>query len=266
MVNPISMNKTLIFSAVISATLMIATACKKEKAAPPEAPHGLDGTLFDNEALHLSDTVVKRGQTLTAGFADNSWTGEWTVEPNNGVKVLGQHQTVEILFTQPGLYTVTAQTANNGPVYTGIVRVTDEVYTQPLFSSPSALATDDTITLEPLAFPDDVLVFCARARKSYSCWPLLVYQNNTTSTAISIDFPGTPNTAAINCTPGPYPAPHSFVYTRGYTNGTHTITIRLGQALTAYTGTVTITDDRYIFNWPDNIPVVITPREINRVK
>jgi hypothetical protein len=164
------------------------------------------------------------------------------------------------------MYAITATEAGSGTVHLSSIVVTDNPYTQPVFSLPSGLAPDDTITLEPLAYKDDVLVFYARAKRSYSCWPLLVYQNNTTSTAIGIDFLGTPNMAAINCTPGPYPAPHSFVYTRGYANGTHTVTIRLGQPLTTYTGTVTITDGKYSFNWPDNIPVVIAPKEIDRVK
>jgi hypothetical protein len=261
-----SMNKTLIFSAVISASLMILTACNKEEAAAtPEKAPGIKGILFYNESLHLSDTVVTRGQTLTAGFADSTRVEEWLVEPNDGVKVLAQVRAAEILFTQPGVYTVTAK-ATNGAVYTQSLQVTNSPYVQPVFSPPSGLAPDDTITLEPLAFKDDVLVFYARAKKTYSCWPLLVYQNNTTSTAVRIDFLGTPNMAAINCMPGPYPAPHSFVYTRGYANGTHTVTIRLGQPLTTYTGTVTITDDKYTFSWPDNIPVVIAPQQISRVK
>jgi len=260
------MLKTLIFSTAISATLMIVTACNKEKAATPDVLHELKGTLFDNSDLHLSDTIIKRGQALSAGFADASWTGEWSVAPNDGVKIFDKAPGVEILFTQPGTYTVTARTNNNGPVYTGKVSVTDNPYIQPVFQAPSGLAADDIITLEPLSFKDDVLVFYARAKKSYSCWPLLVYQNHTTSTAVGIDFIGTPNMAAVSCTPGPYPAPYSFVYTRGYDNGTHTVTIRVGQPLTSYTGTVTITDDRYTFSWPDNIPVVIAPREISRVK
>jgi hypothetical protein len=260
------MDKAFIFSTVISATLMIVTACNKEEA--PEQPKVLEeliGISIEGGTFHLSDTVVKRGQTLTVGFADNTWTGEWSVEPDDGIKVLPQGRTAEILFTQPGSYTVSAK-ATNGGTSKGTVRVTDNAYIQPVFFPPSNLAADDTITLEPLAFKDDVLVFYARAKKSYSCWPLLVHQNNTTATAVNIDFTGTPNMAAINCTPGPYPAPHSYVYTRGYANGTHPVTIRLGESLTAYTGTVTVTDDKYTFSWPDNVPVVIAPKEINRVK
>src|ERR1044072_3397939 len=118
------MNKTLIFSTVISAMLMIVTACNKEKEEPGVL-HELKGTLFDNEALHLSDTVVKRGQTLSTVLADTSWTGEWSVEPDNGVKVLAQGRWAEILFTQPGSYTVMAKTKDNGPVYSNRVRVED---------------------------------------------------------------------------------------------------------------------------------------------
>lgn len=261
------MNKTLMFSTVISATLMMLAACNKEEAAKQAGkPHELIGTLINGETFHLSDTIVKRGQTLTAGFADPTWRGNWTVEPSDGVKVLPQDRFAEILFTQPGLYTVKAHTENGGQVFTNTVLVTDHAYVQPVFQAPLGLAADDAITLEPLAFKDDVLVFYARAKKSYSCWPLLVHQNSTTSTAVDINFLGTPNPATINCMPGPYPAPHSFVYTRGYANGTHNITIRIGQNLTAYTGTLTITDDKYTFSWPVNIPVVIAPQQITRVK
>lgn len=260
------MNKVLVLSTVISATLTILTACNKEKASQLGKPDELNGTLTESEVLHVSDTVIKRGQTVTAGLPDTTWRGDWKVEPSEGTKILANNNTAEILFTQPGMYSITATENGSGTVHLGLVVVTDHPYTQPVFSPPSGLAADEIITLEPLAYKDDVLVFYARAKNSYSCWPLLVHQNNTTATTVSIDFLGTPNTAAINCTPGPYPAPHCFVYTRGYANGTHPVSIRLGQPLTTYTGTVTITDDKYTFSWPDNIPVVIAPKQINRVK
>jgi hypothetical protein len=261
------MNKTLLFSTVISAMLMTMTACNKDEA--PEEPkvlYDLIGLSVEAGTFHLSDTLVKRGQSLTVGFADTTWRGTWTVEPSGTTKILPGNYSAEILFTQPGTYFVQAIASSNGAVSSGAVTVIDEPYTQPVFFPPSELAADDIITLEPLAFKNDVLVFYARGARSYSCWPLLVYHNNTTSTAVGIDFLGTPNAAVINCMPGPYPAPHSFVYTRGYTNGTHPVTIRVGQPLTSYTGTVTIADDKYTFSWPDNIPVVIAPKEISRIK
>lgn len=252
------MNKVLVFSAVISATLMILTACSKEDAS--QQP------ILTGETYYQSDTVLKRGQTLNVGVGNGSWIGDWTVAPNDGVKIFPGDQSAEILFTQPGLYTVTAKAKTGGLVLTDTVRVVDSPYIPPVFLYPFDLAADDVITLEPMSFRDNVLVFHARAKKSYSCWAVLVYQNGSTSTAVKIDFIGVPNTAAVLCTPGPYPPPSSFVYTQGYTKGTHDITIRLGKNLTTYTGTVTITDDKYIFNWPDNIPVVIAPKQIDRVK
>ncbi|WP_298739916.1 hypothetical protein [uncultured Chitinophaga sp.] len=251
------MKKTLIISTVISATLMIVAACTKEET--PVQP----GETF-TPPLRLTDGEVKRGQTIVAWLSD-SIQREWTVEPCEGVKIFPAGQSAEILFTQPGEYIVRAS-GNNGPVYTDTVQVADIPYTQPESQGPVSLSADDTITLEPLAFPDDVLVFHARGKKGYSCLPLLVYQQNTTASALHIDFIGTPSTAAVTCTPGPYSPPHGFVYTRGYDNGTHPVTIRLGTALTAYTGTVTVTDDKFSFSWPDGIPVVIAPKVVSRVR
>lgn len=257
------MNKILVCLTVISATLMLMSACSKEEAS--QQPLLTDELGLGIDTFYLSDTLVKRGQTVDVGFTDSSWTGEWTVEPDNGTKIYPWKQTAKILFTQPGLYTIIAK-ATNGDEVKDTVRVTDNPYVPPVHTNPFDLAADDTITLEPMPFKDDVLVFYASSKKSYSCWALLLYQNSTTSTGVNIDFVGVPNTAAINCLPGPYPAPSALIYTRGYANGTHNVTIRVGHNLNAYTGTVTITDDKYIFNWPADIPVVIAPQQVDRVK
>lgn len=251
------MNKVLVFSTVISAALMILAACSKETSQPP---------VLTGEAFIQSDTVVKRGQAIGVRFTDSSSLEDLAVAPNKGVKIFAADKSASILFTQPGLFTITAKAGSSGQVFIDTVRVVDSVYTPPVNPYPMDLAAEDVITLEPISFQDNVLVFHARGKISYSCWAALLYQNNSTSAAVKIDFTGVPNPASILCMPAPWPAPFAFVYTQGYANGTHSITIRLGRNLTTYTGTLTVTDDKYVFNWPDNIPVVITPKEIARVK
>jgi hypothetical protein len=260
------MNKVLVFSTVISATLVILSACSKDDAS--QQPLLTDEFYTVNgESLQLSDTVIKRGQTVAAGFGYNSdWKGDWTVGPNDGVKIFGEDKLVRILFTQPGLYTITAKAKTGSQAFTGTVRVIDSPYIPAVVRNPVDLAADDIITLQPMSFRDDVLVFHASGKIGYSCLTTLLYQNSSTSGEIKVDFTGTPGTATALCLPGPYAPPSSFVYTRGYANGMHNITIRLGKNLTTYTGTFTVTDDKITFNWPDNIPVVIAPKEIARAK
>lgn len=252
------MNKVLEISAVISAMLMILTACNKEEVT--EQP------IIPDDAYHVSDTVVKRGQT--ANFMSKygaNWKNNWTVTPTDGVKIYTTDSSAKILFTQPGRYTVTASAKTGGQVFTDTVRVIDSPYVPPFYSYGADPAADDIITLEPISFRDDVLVFHAVGKRTYSCLTYFVYQNNSTSTAVNIDL-GIPSAAAVLCMVGSWPPPSSLIYTRGYANGTHPVTIRLGASLTTYTGTLTVTDDKYTFNWPDNIPVVIAPKEVNRVK
>jgi hypothetical protein len=254
-VKEIHMNRTLVFSAVISATVMIATACKKEEQA-----------FVPEDQYFASDAVVKRGQTAFFGFKiGTEWKGDWTVSPTDGTKIYPEELQARILFTQPGQYVVTARAKNGGQVFTDTVLVVDSPYTAPYAYPGGDPAADDIITLEPIPFRDDVLVFHAVGKKTYSCLSYFVYQNNSTSTAVSIDM-GIPSSAAVLCMVGPWPAPSSLIYTRGYANGVHPVTIRLGDSFTTYTGTLTVTDDKYTFSWPDNIPVVIRPKQIDRVK
>jgi hypothetical protein len=253
------MNKVLVFSTVISAMLMILTACGDKEDETPQ-PTPVEEVYFE------SDTTLKRGQAVNVRFAEGSTAEDLAVAPNDGVKVFAGDKSARILFTQPGRFTVTARAKASGQVFVDTVDVIDAPYFPPVYLEPHDLAADDIVTLEPMSFKDDVLVFHARGKKSYTCLTTLVYVNSSTSTAVNVDFLGTPNAAHVLCMVGPYDPPSSFVYTKGYANGTHNITIRLGKNLTTYTGTFTVTDDKITFNWPDNIPVVIAPKEIDRVK
>ncbi|WP_298739917.1 hypothetical protein [uncultured Chitinophaga sp.] len=253
------MKKILIIFTVISATLMVMSACNKEDAEQPFVPE---------DHYSVSDTVLKRGQTGYFGFViGTEWKGDWTVTPNDGVKIVTTDPeygvSARIIFTQPGRFIVTARAKTGGQVFADTVRVMDSTYIPPYHPPFGSADADDIIRLEPVTFRDDVLVFYVTSSKWYSCLAYFEYQNNSTATAVDISL-GIPSGATVLCLAIPIPKPFSFIYTRGYANGVHPLTIRLGNAV--YTGTVMVTDDKFTFNWPDNIPIAITSKQINRIK
>lgn len=248
------MNKVLVFSAAIATSFLMLTACNKESDNSPN----------DEEKLFLSASVVKRGQMLTAVLGRWNSVAEWKVTPDDGIKIFADNNRTALLFTQPGHYIVTAKATHSSVSHTDTVRVVDTPYSPITPQYPSYLASNDIVTLEPMSFKDSVLVFYAHTKKSYSCLTTLLYVNASTPAEIKLDILGTPNSSTVQCIPGPYPPPSNTVYVRGYTRGTYNITIRVGEGQVAYVGRLTVTDDKYLFDWPDNIPVVITPKQIGR--
>jgi hypothetical protein len=252
--------KNLLLPVIIAGVLALTvTGCQKtaSKSTTPKA-----------SALTLSKTSVARGEQLTASVQGLSASAviKWSVFPTPGTKLLSGKDQATAFFGNQGRYQLTANiyADSTAPApydsTSSPVTVSDSVYTPPppVQSDTSALA-GNSIQIEPITATDTGgLIMIAQTSKLYSCYPQLNYYFSQQGNTIELDFQSVSSTiAACN---GVTNTAKAFIMAQPPPNGVYTFNVVLNTAV--YSGTLTVTDQNYTFNWPYTSGVTISPLQI----
>jgi hypothetical protein len=218
-------------------------------------------------ALTLSKSSVARGEQLTAAVQGLSTTAvvRWKVFPTPGTKVLSCKDQATAFFGNQGSYQVTAtvyaDSASSSPYDSSSspIIVSDSVYTpQPVQSDTSALA-GDAIQIEPITASDTGgLIMIAQTVNLYSCYPQLDYYFSQIGNTIELYcLSVSANTGSCG---GTMNTAKAFIFAQPPADGVYTFNVILNTAV--YSGTLTVTDQKYTFSWPYTSGVTISPLQV----
>ena len=241
--------------------------CSKRDNASSASSKTKTGTLT------LSLAKVQKSQPLIASLAASTATSvRWTVTPAPATAhVMSSKGQATILFAQPGTYriTATALAADSSGVdsTSGTVSVSDTVYTPPASSDTSSLAGDQ-VTIKPLVDSIGNLILLAQTARSYGCSSSIVYgitSGPNGSTGLGINLYEVVSSGTGDCNGAQNPASVYLFPNYGtlqWSNGTWPLTVTLSGV--AYTGSITVTNSGYSFNWGYTSGVIISPLQINK--
>jgi hypothetical protein len=223
-----------------------------------------------NAVLSLSQSEVSKGQPLIASLpaGANAAAVKWWVSTNTLTHITQASGQAMILFSNTGVYRITAAYATADSVYsdtaTASVTVNDTTYSPPPVNLDTSSLAGDLITLTPSFDSLGNLLFTAQTRNSYGCEPYLVsllYDAPAPGGQITVNFYEVISNSTGNCNGIANPAiAFEFTNTAVYSDGTWPITVNV--AGTPYTGSLTIAGGSYSFTWNYTSGVVISPLQL----
>lgn len=253
--------KNLLLPVIIAGVLAVTvTGCQKTASKSSTAPN--------SPALTLSKTSVARGEQLTASIQGLSTSAfiKWSVFPTPGTKLLSGKDQATAFFGNQGRYQLTANIYADSTAQTPYdsstspIIVSDSIYAPPppVQSDTSALA-GNSIQIEPITASDTGgLILIAQTSILYSCYPRLNYYYSQQGNTIEIDFQSV--SSVIAACDGVTNTAKAFIIAPPPPNGVYTLNVVLNTAV--YSGTLTVTDQNYTFNWPYTSGVTISPLQI----
>ena len=250
---------------LIPLLLISATACLK-----PDTQEGIAPVL---SPLTVSSSTASKGQAVLFSLpADAPSNVNWSVTPGTAVQVTAGTGGAQILFGQAGYYYIRAAYVLNGVdsvADTAHITVSDSVYVPPIITGVDTISIDGAqLAITPQVNNDttQVLSLFVQTVNTYECFPTMIYSTSSApgwTGGISADF-----TAVVqgSTTPCSYSNPaDAYLFPNSQSlpaDGTYPLTIQVGT--TVYTGSITVTDTTYVFNWTYTSGVTISPTTVAR--
>jgi hypothetical protein len=242
---------------MIAALLIGFLACNKDENEPGASKLEASKT----EKIKLGEPVLFKFSEAPAGSAV-----QWTVSPDNDVKVTANGNTASILFGQKGNYFVNATLGTLKG--TSEVSIQDSIY-NPGGGSPTIVPlTGDQIAITVTKMPDSIgkigLNLAFVTKNKYKCMnnSLLftrMDENNTTPT-YKINFSGVEIPADANCTGGESLAQGATVF-YPIAVGNSALEIILNGIV--YKGSINKTGSTITISWTYTSGVTISPLVLN---
>ncbi len=250
---------------LIPLLLVGVTACIK-----PDTQEGLAPTVYP---LTVSSYTVAKGQAVSVSLPAYAPSNiNWSVTPSTTVQVTAGTGGALILFGQAGYYFIRASYVLNGidsVADTAHVTVGDSAYTPPIITGVDTVSLNDAqLVIMPLVNNDttQALTLYVKTVNTYSCFPSIIYSITSApgwTGGISADFTSIVEGSTTACS---YSNPaNAYLFPNSQSipaDGTYPLTIQVGT--TVYTGSITVTDTTYIFNWSYTSGVIFSPSSINR--
>lgn len=228
-----------------------------------------------NSTLTLSKSVVEKGEPLLASTtkSDGNAIIRWQVRPAVNAVVLPSNDKAAIFITNPGSYQVTASyysASDSAIAYdssNSTITVNDSNYTPPPVAAgyDTASLAEDQITLIPTSSFDSGLVIIAKTKNLYNCYPYLTayaWSQGGTNSSLDFDFRSAEVVEGKTDCAGIRNTAFAFMPTNVSASGVYTITANFNGA--SYQGSLTVTDNDYIFTWNYTAGIIISPLQIKK--
>jgi hypothetical protein len=220
-------------------------------------------------ALTASDATVAQNQPLTVtapASAASADTIVWSVSPAAYAVITSNKTQATVTFSKSGSYVVTATYSLGSDNVVDSVGVTcnDSVYTPPPAPVYDTVAfSGDQLNITPTV--DDTtyeLDLQVKSSKMYACFPTMIYSDTSSwAGGLSFTFYSVVQGSTAACgTTNPATAYFALNNPQAPADGTYPLAITFeGQT---YTGSITVSDQYYTFNWTYTSGVVISPLQV----
>jgi hypothetical protein len=219
--------------------------------------------------LSLSSTSLQRGQPLliSTALSDNNTTIRWSLHPSNGTTIMPSKNHAEALFGLAGHYGITASyysASDSTKAYdssTAQIVVSDTIYASPPPATTDSLTlAGDELTLVPVSATDTSLIILAKTTRLYNCIPYLTAFGTAVYPGRSLyfDFRGILVVEGKgDCAGVQNPAVSYVPFATPLIPGSYELTATLNGV--DYSGSLTVTDTYYQFNWNYTSGIIISP-------
>lgn len=246
--------------------VLVFAACSKNESKGPS---------LAKSPISLSQSTVDRGQQLTMTVQNLSSTAavKWSISPAQGTKILPSGNQATAFFGKSGQYTVTADIYADSAAPTPYdssstpVTVSDSIYDPPppppsdtSYNVPVNLLMIQLISRGHIDTPG--MIINIGTVDQYPCRPSLYCHFSMSGDSITISDVYVSNNTSTGCSLSQqaWSGIYGFYgFGNGLADGVYVFTVMLNSG--TYTGTLTVTDQYYTFNWPYTTgAVVVTPQ------